>query len=182
MRGDDGLTPYQRMRGRPWRIDLPMFGEVVDFMRRTRCKFQSRWETGVYAGVRVETTEKIVLTERGAFVVQSIRRRPEGSRVDEALLANTKATPWKTSVEAEDPADLPMPIIVEPLNPDVPREDTEAALPKERAGARYYILRGDLEKHGYTAACPACMVTQAGVPRRGELHTPDCRARIERAV
>ena len=68
-RGDDGMTPYMRTKGRLWRIPLPSFGESVKFMRRTKSKFDSRWERGIFLGFREATTEMIVGTSQGVFVV-----------------------------------------------------------------------------------------------------------------
>lgn len=39
----DGLTPFQRIKGRAWHIPLPCFGEIVEFRKRTETKSESRW-------------------------------------------------------------------------------------------------------------------------------------------
>ena len=46
-RGDpqDGRTPYHCLKGKPWRIPLPAFGEKVEYRRRTRHKLETRWAT-----------------------------------------------------------------------------------------------------------------------------------------
>ena len=66
----DGLTPYDRLKG------------VLRWhrFRRTRHKLEARWGPGVYLGVR-STSEKIIGDEHGIFVVQSIRRVDEGSKM-----------------------------------------------------------------------------------------------------
>ena len=56
-KGDDGMTPFMRNRGRPWKVDLPPFGEKVDYLKRTRHKLESRWAEGIFLGVKEETTE-----------------------------------------------------------------------------------------------------------------------------
>ena len=78
--GADGLTAYHRLRGRPWKIQLPPFGECVEYLRRTRHKLQARWDKGLFLGVKITTSEKIIGTPNGVYVVQSIRRKPEGQR------------------------------------------------------------------------------------------------------
>ena len=87
-KGDDGLTPYHRNRGRPWKIPLPPFGESVEFMTRTRHKLQGRWRVGVFLGVRQETSEKVVGDAHGVYVVQPMRRKPEGDRYSKELLGH----------------------------------------------------------------------------------------------
>ena len=57
-RGEDGLTPWHRLKGKPWRAPLPCFGEVVEFKLRTRHKLEARWRPGVFLGARRITTEK----------------------------------------------------------------------------------------------------------------------------
>ena len=46
----------------------------------------------------------------------------------------------------------------------------------------FYITRANLEKHGWTPGCPACLSTVSGQRQVGTSHTAECRARIEAAV
>ena len=73
-RGEDGMAPIQRLKGRSWKIELPEFAEMIEFMKRTRHKLSARWEEGVFLGIKIRTSEKIVGTSEGIFVVQSARR------------------------------------------------------------------------------------------------------------
>ena len=75
----DGHTAHVRLKGSPWRVEMPSFGECVDFRRRTPHKLESRWSRGVIVGVTVKTTERIVMDETGAYVVQSVRRESQKS-------------------------------------------------------------------------------------------------------
>ena len=50
----DGHTAHVRLKGRPWRVEMPSFGECVDFRRHTRHKLESRWSRGVFVGVSSE--------------------------------------------------------------------------------------------------------------------------------
>ena len=72
----DGHTAYIRLKGKRWRVELPNFGECVDYRKRTRHKLESRWSRGV----RVKTIERFVMDETGIYVVQSVRRVPEEQR------------------------------------------------------------------------------------------------------
>ena len=40
--GRDGLTPFHRLRGRPWRIQRPAVGEVVNFAPRGMDKLPAK--------------------------------------------------------------------------------------------------------------------------------------------
>ena len=111
------MTPYQRIKGKPWTIALPAFGECVEYKKRTRHKLEDRWDTGIYLGVKHDTTERIVGTSTGCYVVQSIRRVPEDRRYDSQLLANVKGLPWKPVPDGpEDQGVMELP---EPVNLEV---------------------------------------------------------------
>ena len=107
------MTAYMRLKGKSWKVALPMFGETVEYKRKTNHKLDSRWEQGVYLGIRMDTTEKIVGTSHGIFVVQSIRRVPESSWYNVELLGSIRGVPWKpqagnaASGEADDAQELP---------------------------------------------------------------------------
>lgn len=70
----DGHAAYMRLKGKPWRVELPGFGECVEYRKRTRHKLESRWARGVFAGAKLSTTEKVVADDKGTYVVQSVRR------------------------------------------------------------------------------------------------------------
>eukprot|EP00973_Karenia_brevis_P083482 11580199-Karenia_brevis.AAC.1 len=40
-KGADGFTPYHRLKGKPWRVALPCFGEQVHFRVQTRHKLDT---------------------------------------------------------------------------------------------------------------------------------------------
>ena len=92
VRGDDGWTPWPRLKGTPRRAPLPCFGEVVEFKLRTRHKLEARWRPGVFLGVRRITTEKIVGDKLGTSVVQSIRRVDEGRRWNAEIFLSVSGT------------------------------------------------------------------------------------------
>ena len=73
---DDGMTAYQRLKGKPWKVPLPAWGESVEFRLRGRGKMESRWKEGVYVGLDCNSTEKLVGDEAGIHKVVSIRRKP----------------------------------------------------------------------------------------------------------
>ena len=101
------MTPYQRVKGKEWNVALPAFGESVEFKRRTRHKLEMRWERGLFLGVRVETTEGIVGTSDGVYVVQPIRRLPENQRHQgRAVEANAQWPDGPGGVGVAEPGDI----------------------------------------------------------------------------
>ena len=100
-------------------------------MRRARHKLESRWEQGVFLGVREHATEKFVGTSDGIYVVQSIRRKPEGERRSEDLVKGVSGLPWLPKPEDETAVELPEPITLRPEMPEARAGPTRA----ERAEA-----------------------------------------------
>ena len=76
--------------------------------------------------------------------------------------------------------EVPLPRIVEgdqqPLAPPVQEDKSKKTL------RPLYITKRDLDKHGYTAGCPACDATRIGKRSTGAHHTPACRERMERLL
>ena len=177
----DGLTPFRRLKGRDWGVALPSWGETVDYRVRTKHKLEARWRVGIFCGVRVGTTEKIVATEDGVVVAQSIRRKPKEHRWDVELFKKVKGTPWaptpKTAARPDEALELPAAVAIEPEMPDEPAREVEAG-PRPELPKRVYLRQQDLDRHGYTASCPACDLIRAGISREGVNHTEFCRNRV----
>ena len=175
----DGMTAYQRWKGRPWKVVLPAWGESVEFRLRGGKKFESKWSPGIFVGINRQSGEKAVATESGVHWVVSVKRRPEALRWDGDLLKKLKGVPW--SLKGEGGEKLPRPLAL-------PAEVLEAAVeePKpfrqEPVARNLYITQKNLEKFGYTAGCPACDAARAGRKKAGIRHSETCRGRIEDAM
>ena len=95
----------------------------MDYRVRTQHKLEPRWDEGIFLGVRMSTTEKIIGTPKGVVVVQSVRRKPEGSRWSSAAIDTVQGTPWAPSPAREraprDALELPEPVAIEPERPEV---------------------------------------------------------------
>ena len=177
----DGLTPYRKIRGRDWNIALPPFGECVDYRVRTNHKLEVRWDTGIFLGIRLHTTEKIIGTPKGVVVVQSIRRKPEDQQWNVELLQSIQGTPWapnpSTVRGSREALELPEPLAIPVEQPDVAPEEVQTA-PYKAHFKRVYLRQDDFEKFGYSAGCKACAFIRKGLDRQGIPHDEDCRTRI----
>ena len=95
----DGKTPYELRKGRPYRRELPEFGESIMYLTvprgKRRHKFEDRWLTGLFLGLVSRTSEVIVGTEKGCFKVSSIKRLSEQQSSNPELLEKLKGLPWK---------------------------------------------------------------------------------------
>ena len=174
----DGKAPYSRHSGREWKESLPPFGETIEFLKRGH-KFEARWHQGIFLGVKDNTTEKIVGNASGVFTVQSIRRRSADDRYDVETLMSITGVPWDPQA-TKSGTSSELPRIVEgdqqPLAPPVQEDKSQKTL------GRLYITKRDLDKHGYTAGCPAFDATRIGKRSTGVHHTPACRERMERLL
>jgi len=141
----DGKTPYSRHRGREWRVSIPPFGETIEFLKRGH-KFESRWQQGVFLGVKDNTTEKIVGNGSGVFTVQSIRRKSGDDKYNLEILQSVTGVPWDPQATRDDVPEGPRPAIVagEPAEPLAQPVVVQA--PKPKTSRRLYITKRDLEK------------------------------------
>ena len=180
--GRDGMTPFQRLKGRTWKIELPEFGETVEFMKRTKHKLSPKWEQGIYIGVKVNTSERIVGTRTGIFVVQSVRRKPKSERWNRQLVEDLWGLPWKLrakdEAEEEEVPEMPGEVNINPEVPEVPNEETRAH-DHEKQSKRTYLTKSDFAKYGYTKGCSACAAIAGGIGRTGIPHSEECRKRVE---
>ena len=179
-RGPDGYTPYQRLKGKAWKLPLPRFGETVEAFRRnshcSKTRWEPRWVPGVFVGVNLYSSEKLIAAGDGIFPAQSLRLRPEPQAFDPALLAAICCAPWRWDPRPEERPELPAPILLRPTQPDVPPAPREPSATSAERG--FYVTRRDLEDLGYTPGCPTCQDMQAGTRRTGTVHSDTCRARV----
>ena len=124
-------TACMRLKGKPWRVEMPGFGECVDYRKHTRHNLETRWSRGVFVGIRVKTTERIVMVETVTFVVQSVRRVPEEQRYDHRLLQSVCGTPWEPNL-VDVSTDFPEPVLIAPQLADVERTPTQNLLHRQQ--------------------------------------------------
>ncbi|CAK0820598.1 unnamed protein product, partial [Prorocentrum cordatum] len=149
----DGKTPYERLRGRPYKGQIAEFGEVVHCRDPQKAadmpKLDDRWRLGVWLGKSLASDEHYVGSAAGVQRCRSIWRRPEPSRWDKKLLEAMAGEPWgpKAGVSLEK---APMPRGV-------------------------YITLDRQIKYGGTKGCPACFGD-------AKIHSAECRARFQDLV
>ena len=81
--GKDGRTAYERCKGKKATILGLEFGEKVLYKVRTEAKMaklRSRWEYGIFIGVRQRSHEIWIATPDKTFAARSVRRIPEEER------------------------------------------------------------------------------------------------------
>jgi hypothetical protein len=100
-RGEDGLTPWARVRGRPFSQQLLCFAESVLYKLPSKGPLSqpggnmgAKWLDGVFIGFnRTNRTFRIV-TDDELVDARSVSRLPEPNRWSSSTLARMKFTPW----------------------------------------------------------------------------------------
>ena len=181
--GKDGMTPFERRRGRKCRVPAVAFGEKVWYKelregKDRKNKLASEWKQGAWLGHSRNSNEAVIGTPEGVVRAYAIKRMPEDSRWDGELLKNLKGTPQQPD-PLKQGTHIPIRINFDPPASEEPvpvARDSEAGRIR-----RMMITPALLEKYGYTDGCDACRNRRAGLKeRRG--HSEICRTRIEEAM
>ena len=81
--GEDGRTAWERRKGKRFNRRLPEIGEWVWLLKALsegKGKMDTRWEDGIYLGVRPESTEAIVGNEKAVVKARTFAMIPEKER------------------------------------------------------------------------------------------------------
>mgnify|MGYP001254926542 CR=1 FL=1 len=81
--GKDGKTGYERSKGKKAKVLGIEFGEKLPWKKRTKDKMEkinTRWEYGIFVGVRRRSGEVWLATKDGVVRARSVRRIPIGER------------------------------------------------------------------------------------------------------
>ena len=84
--GIDGMTPFERLRGKPNKKNMVEFGDVVLYMAvkskkdKSKDKLNPKFEYGIWLGVHSRSNEDIVGTDQGVVRASTIKVAPEDER------------------------------------------------------------------------------------------------------
>ena len=89
--GHDGMTPYQRLRGKKAVTRMVRLGEKVLYMplrdsREKMHKLESRFHYGIWAGISAKNGEYILLMPQGHVRASTIRGIIEAQRWDDEFV------------------------------------------------------------------------------------------------
>ena len=161
-KGQDGLTPHRRLRGREFKIDVCEFGECVWYMKPGtvgKDKFDSKWEEGVWLGVVDSSGEKIIGTADGCIKVRSIKRKSGEDKWNKAMMESVRGVPWEV-IPGHPERELKCRVIFERSKPEVNEQQTVDE--PEEIIKRIYITKKDLNKYGRTEGCDGCRASLRG--------------------
>ena len=106
----------------------------------------------MFVGVRAKTTERVVMDETGTYVVQFVRRVPEGQRCDNRLQRSVRGTPQDTN-PGDVSTDLLEPVLFIPQLHDVGSTPTRVYSSDNQGTRNVNIRKKDIEKCGATTEC-----------------------------
>ncbi len=76
--GHDGKTRRERLKGKKWRREVAEFGECIYYqVLKTKGKYswEERWAEGIWLGVREESGEIVVGTDKGIVKARSNQKK-----------------------------------------------------------------------------------------------------------
>ena len=172
IRGPDGLTAYQRARGKPFTYKLIAFGERCNFKFNSKAPIgeSDRWNFGIYVGRDRLNGQHILFNPASGEVckARTIMRLPDVQKWCRDSVAKISATPFSIHIDQ---------------GPDVVFQKKEgvAEPPRQEAtlSRRVYMSKKDFDDFGYTSGCPRCdHELRYGPGRTSRPHSERCRDRI----
>jgi len=177
--GSDGMTAYKRIKGREFKKEVVKFGECVWYMRpksKGKAKAQSRWESGVWYGIRDESGEYIIGISRGVIKVRAVRRKgSEQERWNWEEFNEVKGSPWEPT-PGRPGIEMTSRIGGDESKRDMQPKD-DSAEPKELIQRAFRIEKKDVLAHQSTEGCQGCKKAISG--GRAVNHTERCRSRSQ---
>jgi len=187
--GRDGKTAYQRIRGKRFDRELGEFGEKVLFKRNRHTigpslnKWNSMWGTGIFLGVKSDSSEFFIGTSEGILKIRTIKRVPPSQRWNASTLEWIRGTPW--NLNSHPQVDLPaeqqlIPIVSDEAAPPLRAEGEDSSYHTD--SRNFKIFKTDLQDPtiGYTVNCPGCVAARSNAPQKQ--HTVECRERIRKSL
>ena len=173
IRGVDGLTAYQRARGKPFVYKLIGFGECCNYKFNSKAPVgeSERWNLGIYVGRDKLNGQHILFNPVTSDIckARTIMRLPNAQKWCKDSVAKVTKTPFQLHVD---------------LGPEVifrekKVEDEAVAAKEPTIVRRVYTRKADYEQFGFTSGCPRCEhEMKYGPGRTTRPHSERCRARI----
>jgi hypothetical protein len=180
--GEDGKTPWKRLRGRDFGQRLVAFGERVRFKQPPKGpqhdvarNMGPRMFPGTFIGYHLSSNSYRVINNNGDVIkTRGIMRRPLADGWNAETIENISATPW--SLRQAAPAERVE--LGRRVAASEGAEDAPVPLPR-----RLKITMQVLDTYGTTEDCPQCTHIRAfSETKPGVAHSEKCRQRIVDAM
>ena len=172
-RNEDGKTPYERIRLRPFNTRLVAFGEKVSFKMKTKepNEDEHRWHEGIFLGICPVTGQYILhsTAKRKVQMARTIKALPDRDKWSASDIEAVLASPYDLHNAKDQGVTFQ----------DRPVQEDDIEVPRSRLVRKLYIKGEDIRAFGYTDGCPKCDHDQRyGPGRTTRGHSDACRARI----
>jgi hypothetical protein len=175
---EDGLTSYERIKGRAFSGTMLVFGQCILFKVSPKVsggEMGARWEKGMWLGKRFASDEHIISTSTGLVARSAaVKAHPELA-FDSLLFDSLVGLPWDPEGKSrgrlqevpEGGGELPRVVVPRGLDAEVPQP------------RGFKISRDIVERFGPTDTCRKCQALVAGDLSLTALgHSLTCRARM----
>ena len=195
--GDDGRTPYERLRKEDCVTPFVPFGETfmyLPFKIVRRNKGMPAKRTGVWLGISERIEEVLIGTKRGVVKCRTVERLEGSERWNRNNVLEMVGTPWEPILGKED-HHIPVDIAdngdfmgSESENEDEqPIQVDEENDNQEYKGNvdKFHVSKKAIKRFGETKGCAACAAIKARGDQPGRIgihHSNDCRRRILREM
>ena len=175
-RGDDGRTAWERRKGRSFKRDLHEFGKQVLYLKpgsAGKDKLDTRWEKGIFLGIREASGEWYIGTPNGVLKVHASKElSDDAERWNAEAHDQMQGTPWEP-IPGREGIDVTTKTTA--ISDFVPRfSEPSDGDPQIR---RMKMYKRDVLKYGATTGCPGCESALRG--DRPKNHSEACRKRFE---
>ena len=177
--GKDGMTATRRLKGRNFRKEIAEMGECVWYLipkSKGKDKLRSRWASGIFLGIRDESTEAFIGTSGGVIKVRTMRRK--GSREERwniVQINEMKGTPWQPQ-PGRNSYNIETKIVGRATSARGESSEIPTGVERLRRKNRFHIKGADIDKYCMSEDCEGCRRYFTGEEPRG--HTEPCRDRI----
>ena len=106
VKGEDGMTAYQRVRGRPFSVKLVEFCEYLRYKLNSKAikdhsTLDARWSFGIFMGVCKTTGQYLIHDGNGVTTARTIMRVPDNRKWQSEQVEQVLCWPWQLA-EKED--------------------------------------------------------------------------------
>ena len=190
--GDDGKTPYERIRQERCKVPLLPFGEFVMYLpmkTATSSKGTPSKKPGVWLGIIEGPEDSIIGTYNGVVKCRTVNRMADGEQWNREMVLGMRGSPWEPVpgkqgmhifVDVDDNGEDPEKDCGREVRPTEALDDEDPVETRYNAD-KFHISRKAITKYGVTIGCPGCNELVKRGDKPGKItytHSDECRHRI----
>ena len=132
VRGEDGTSAWQKVRGRPFTTRLLEFGEQCRFKLRAKEPSRGgdqlwRWGTGVFLGPCKLSGQYRIYSDGGIRMARTIKRLPDPQKWKPEIIQNITLTPWQVHAAKSQDTNLQKTVDIETYSHQCTRRANQAS-------------------------------------------------------